>query len=112
MVPIRQFLKTLQESDHYMQYIFTQGSCYQLYKILKLIYPTAEAYFNLSKQHVLIKYEGKFYDILGEYYINVQDLIPFTESDHEMANNWSFYRNNQLTSEECPHCLEPLPLKL
>lgn len=45
-------------------YVYTNGSCWEFYKILKCVYPEAEAYYN--SDHVITKINGKFYDITGE----------------------------------------------
>jgi len=43
--------------------IFEMGNCYQLYEILKTIFPDAEA-FDVGG-HVLTKIDNNFYDIRG-----------------------------------------------
>jgi len=45
------------------EWVYTHGSCYGFYKILKEIYPQAEAYFD--SDHVITLIDGKFYDITG-----------------------------------------------
>jgi hypothetical protein len=58
------FIKVIRESFKGSEIVYTQGSCYQFYKILKHVFPTAEAYYN--SDHVLTEIDGKFYDITGE----------------------------------------------
>ena len=38
---ILSFLKALRESDFFIEYIYTRGGCYQLYKVLKSLWPSA-----------------------------------------------------------------------
>ena len=52
--------------------VYTHGSCYQLYKILKAIYPQAKAYYD--SDHVITYIDGNFYDITGQ--VEIQCHIP------------------------------------
>lgn len=44
--------------------VYTRGSCYQFYIILKTAFPQADAYYN--SDHVITRIGGRFYDITGE----------------------------------------------
>lgn len=46
------------------QQVYTEGSCYHFYLILKEIYRGAEAYYD--GDHIVTKIDDKFYDITGE----------------------------------------------
>jgi len=59
-------LKELRSSADIQYIIFTQGSCFRLYKILKLIFPQAKAYWSDLDDHCVTKIDGKYYDIGGE----------------------------------------------
>lgn len=59
------FIKELRESADAMYVIFTQGSCFKLYRILKVIFKDAKAYWSDSDGHCIIKIEDNFYDIGG-----------------------------------------------
>jgi hypothetical protein len=63
---IELFLKELRESADVQYKIFTEGSCFRLYKILKLIYPEAIAYWSDRDNHCITRIDDKFYDIGGE----------------------------------------------
>jgi len=63
-VNIEQFISVIRDSFVGSQQVYTEGSCYHFYLILKQIFPSAEPYFDLD--HVLTKVDGKFYDITGE----------------------------------------------
>lgn len=58
-----EFIKTVRESFGNADYVYLNGSCYHFYKILKQVFPKAEAYFN--SDHVITKIDGKYYDITG-----------------------------------------------
>lgn len=63
---IVEFLKELRESADIQFKIFTQGSCFRLYRILKTIYPKAVAYWSDIDNHCITRIEDKYYDIGGE----------------------------------------------
>ncbi len=60
------FLKELKHSYHKNEIIFTQGSCFRLYSILKTIYEEAVPYYSHLEGHWITQIDGKFYDINGE----------------------------------------------
>jgi hypothetical protein len=61
---ILRFIKAIRESVRGAELIYTHGSCYQFYLILKSIIPEAKAYYN--SDHVITKIGERFYDITGE----------------------------------------------
>lgn len=75
-VRVKRFLELLRSAnpDH-MTVIYTQGSCYHLYTLLKFNWPTAEAYYNLD--HVIVRIDDDFYDITGplEYKREGNDVV-------------------------------------
>lgn len=64
MNQIEKFISTIRDSFVGSQQVYTEGSCYHFYKILKQVFPTAHPYWDLN--HVLTRIDGKFYDITGE----------------------------------------------
>lgn len=63
---IIEFLTELRESADIQFKVFTEGSCFRLYKILKVIFPEAKAYWSDIDNHCITKINGKYYDIGGE----------------------------------------------
>jgi len=63
---IIQFLKELKHSYHKNEIIYTQGSCFRLYSILKTIFSEAVPYYSHLEGHWITEISGKFYDINGE----------------------------------------------
>jgi hypothetical protein len=57
-------IKEIRNSHPSMEEIYSNGSCYNLYCILKVCFPQAEAYYD--GDHVITEIEGCFYDINGE----------------------------------------------
>ena len=60
------FLKELRDSADAQYKIFTEGSCFRLYKILKIIYPNAVAYWSDRDGHCVTKIDKSYYDIGGK----------------------------------------------
>lgn len=63
---IDKFLEELRNSADIQYKIFTEGSCFRLYCILKTIFPKAIVYWSDIDGHAITKIEGKYYDIGGE----------------------------------------------
>ena len=62
------FITSIRESFKGSVDVYTKGSCYQFYLILKQVFPDAIAYYN--QDHVITLIDGKFYDITGEVQFN------------------------------------------
>lgn len=71
---------------------YTEGDCYKLYKLLKLVWPEAEAWYDFVKGHVLTQIGQTFYDIKGEVVPPSVHFIPLKEEPHiaEQAPFWSY----------------------
>ena len=59
----------IRESHSTMIKIFTEGSCFNFYLILRKIYPESIPYYNIN--HVITKIDGRYYDITGEIKENI-----------------------------------------
>lgn len=99
-----QFLEVLKNSDRYIETIFEQGGCYQLFVILSTLFDDATPYINQEKNHIVTMINGKFYDITG---LVQGDYHLMCESDIELAKGWSFSKNHVLVADECQFCGEP-----
>lgn len=64
---ILEFLSLLRESFDGAERVYTEGSCYRLYLILKHLYPQAVALYDPIIGHVYIDIDRHVYDIKGEY---------------------------------------------
>lgn len=74
---ILKFIKTIRESVKGAELIYTRGSCYQFYLILKCIIPQAEGYYDMD--HVITKIGERFYDITGE--VKKENHLPIDNHD-------------------------------
>ena len=107
MKKVEDILNKLRESDVYIQHIYMFGGCYQLYLILKAIFPAhSTPYISKNKDHVITKIYGHFYDITGE--VNGSDYSLLADDEVEMVSKWSFSKIHVLQLTECPHCGEPI----
>ena len=109
MIKILDFINNLRVTDRYIKYIYLNGGCYQFHLLLKKIYPSAVAYISDHKNHIVTKYRGKFYDIMG-IVDNVDGYTKLTEEEKRIVENWSFHKYNLLKLTECPSCDEPITL--
>jgi hypothetical protein len=62
--PVEDFISTIRDSFIGSQQVYTEGSCYHFYLILKSVFPNAEPYYDLD--HIITKINDKYYDITGE----------------------------------------------
>ena len=63
MIDIEKFISRVRDSFIGSQQVYTEGSCYHFYLILKEVFPDAECIYD--GEHVLTRLDGKCYDITG-----------------------------------------------
>jgi hypothetical protein len=63
-ISVLKFIQIIRNSFIGADKVYTNGSCYQFYKILKSVFPQAKGYYNVD--HVITEINGKYYDITGE----------------------------------------------
>lgn len=61
---ILKLIEVIRESFPASITVYTRGSCYQFYLILKEVFPEAKCYYDSN--HVITKIGNNFYDITGE----------------------------------------------
>ncbi len=99
------FINALRESDSYIEDLFMCGSCYQFHLFLSKVFDGCEPWINQRKDHIITKFEGSFYDIMG--LANERGFTPLSEVDKPMVSEWSFYSINMLRLTDCEHCEAP-----
>ena len=85
MNKIELFLKELRGSADRVYTIFTNGSCVQLYFILKVFYPKARLYWSGTDNHAVTKIKGSYYDIggnIGKDYIKQKEYYYVRKKNH------------------------------
>lgn len=109
MKDIELIIKSLRDSDLYIEHIFMRGGCYKFHLFLKSIFPSLKPYIHQDKDHIVSYYDGHFYDIRGRIESKFECLYsPLTTDDVSLVSKWSFSRNYVLQLGECPICEEPL----
>lgn len=107
MYNIEHFIEDLRNTDEYIKHIYSEGGCYRFHVLLSKMYEGSIPYINQTNDHIITKYNGKFYDIFGTVEKTVH-FRPLTTNDLPMVEEWSFRKNNLLKLNECSHCEEPL----
>ena len=97
------FIETLNRTDEYISIIFLNGGCYQFYKVLKSLYPSAKPYINLSNNHIITKIGNEYFDISGK--VDGSTFKELQENQIKYAEQWSFCKTNWL-GKVCENCGE------
>lgn len=61
-----EFLKELKYSYFENDRVYTEGSCFRLFKIIKAVEKNANPYYSHLDGHWIIEIKDRFYDINGE----------------------------------------------
>lgn len=88
MINIDLFLQELRNSADIQYNIFTTGSCFRLYCILKVIFPEVKPFWSDSEGHSIVKLGDKFYDIGGELKKSYVENAEYREIDKEFFNGY------------------------
>lgn len=72
---ILNLISEIRNSHSKMEKIFLYGSCINLFMILRVVYPTAVAYYNID--HIITKIGDFYYDITG-IVTDTKGYIPFS----------------------------------
>lgn len=60
------FLRRLRDSFPDSIHVYTRGSCFQLFLLLREIWPDSKPWYDGIEGHVYTEINGKFFDIKGE----------------------------------------------
>lgn len=101
MADILDVIKSIRESFYGSTVVYTNGSCYHFFNILKTIFPNAIAYY--KNDHIVTKIGNKFYDITGEV---KGDFIKFNLIASFIQKNIKTNKFGVTGFIECPHCNE------
>ncbi len=82
MIDIENLIKKLKHTFVGADYVYTAGSCYQLYDFMKELFPEAKALINQEGQHIIIQVESGCYDINGKV-DDISDFRCMTEKEVE-----------------------------
>jgi len=106
MNKVELFIETIRESFVGSITVFTKGSCYKFYEILKEVYPQATAWYSENDDHVVTCVDGVLYDIHGFVIANdtYKELLEY-EMDIIVAVCRAKFNGN-IDYVECPNCDE------
>jgi len=101
----RNLITSIRDSFMGSQSVFNYGSCYQLYKILKTVFPEAKPLINLDGQHIVTNIGGINYDINGinkeDFFIEMtKEQLAYYEGRRFDINNPSFFVLEWFVDEE------------
>lgn len=104
MNPIELFIQTVRNSFPGSTTVYTRGSCYQFYLILKQIYPQAVAWYSEDHDHIITCINGVLYDITGAVVVDdsYDELENYYTTIIHSVINAKF--NGLIDHVECPHC--------
>lgn len=111
MVEPLEFINTLRNSDDYIKIIYLNGGCYNLFKILKLLYPNAIAYkvkvtdYDDFYSHIVTRIGENYYDINGIVNTEYYDRRKVDKNDLNEIANWRFSKTRRLF-KLCENCFE------
>ena len=103
---MEKFIKAIRQTDKYIEMIYMNGACYQFHLLLSAFFQDCIPFINHEKNHVITKYQDKFYDITGE--VSGDNYTQMTQSEIDMAGEWSFYKTKVIEIGECPVCGESI----
>ena len=69
---IVEMLRALRNAHEHMPGVLRHGSCYELYQVLRALYPDAEPW--KLDDHVYTRIRGRFYDIHGERKLDADEM--------------------------------------
>lgn len=84
-------IKAIAQSFPDAPIIYQFGACYSFYKILKSVFPEAEAYETKDNNHIVTKIGGRFYDVKGEKFWN--DGTKKTEHDFQRIRSHEYWES-------------------
>lgn len=77
---VLKFISTIRNSFIGADYVYTNGSCFQFYRILKCVFPQAIAYYN--GDHIVSMIDGRMYDVNGEIECS-SSFLPLSDYHNE-----------------------------
>lgn len=104
MNEIELFIQTIRNSFVGSTAVYTRGSCYQFYLILKQVYPQSTPWYSADHDHVITCINGVLYDITGA--LIVDDSYDYLRNydDSIIASMINAKFNGLIDQVQCPHC--------
>lgn len=91
---VESFIAKVRDSFIGSQQVYTEGSCYHFYLILKEVFPDAEPWYD--NEHIVTKIGDKFYDITGEIRKDELDMFKYQRlPSYRLKAPYNIYKQNQ-----------------
>lgn len=89
---VLRFISIMRDSFIGSQQVYTEGSCFHFYRILKEVFPRAEPFYNNG--HVITYIDGSYYDITGEVLPDMNRIEPQgLVATASLNNPFNIYKN-------------------
>lgn len=89
---VESFIGKIRDSFIGSQQVYTEGSCYHFYLILKEVFPDAEPWYD--NEHIVTKIGDKFYDITGEIRRDELDMFKYQRlPSYQLKAPYNIYKN-------------------
>lgn len=98
MRDVTRFLDALRASHQDMEAMYTQGQCYNLFLLLRTVWPQAQAFYSMAEGHVYVKIGGAFFDIRGRQFSLPKDLAPLNHRRDDKPHRWGKRDARRLTN--------------
>lgn len=91
---VESFIAKIRDSFIGSQQVYTEGSCYHFYLILKEVFHNAEPWYD--NEHIVTKIDNKFYDITGEVRKDELDMFKYQRlPSYQLKAPYNIYKQNQ-----------------
>ena len=104
----KELIEKLRTSFVGSEEVYRHGSCFKLYEVLKVIYPSAVAWYNKDEDHIATCIDGVLYDIGG---VVTGDYNPLCKSDRQTKASMYKAKYSMYNVRVCPHCEEAVNYK-
>lgn len=89
MDKVTRFLDALRSSHPDIEALYMEGRCFDLFMILRTLWPDAQPYHSHSEGHIYTKLDDRFYDIRGRRYRLPSDLGPLNYREGHAPHRWA-----------------------
>lgn len=99
------FLRELRNSGCNVEDMYLNGSCLNLYKILKVLYPESEPFYDPIVGHIVTKIDDKYYDIRGVSY-KKSHFLPYNHSSLGWTRKKFVRSYVHMSKKTNPYCFQ------
>jgi hypothetical protein len=89
MNPQAKFLAALRSTHPDMVKLFTEGRCYSLFEMMRILWPQANPLHSKAEGHVYTEIDGDVYDIRGKHLKLPADIGPLDYRAADAPHRWA-----------------------